>query len=354
MNNARAAIVFIATLGSFFSHAQTNPLLLAGTGSAPQTSVASADTAPAIGINEWLLRMHESAMKRRSYVGTLVQSSPQAMSSARIWHACDGNQQMERVETLTGAPRSTFRHNDKLVIFMPQDKLVRMEKRESTGGFPDVLKPGAATTIPEFYAIKSLGVERIAGLEAEAVQLLPKDPLRFGYRIWTEKKSGLVVKLQTLDAANNVLEQAAFSELQLDAPVKMEKLQHMMAATEGYRVERAELTKTTAATEGWILKTAVPGFRPVSCFKRGDTTVNSAASATSAQPIMQWIFTDGLATVSLFVEGFDKSRHTQEGSMASGSTHTLSARMQDYWMTAVGEVPAQTLKMFAASLERKK
>jgi sigma-E factor negative regulatory protein RseB len=69
---------------------------------------------------------------------------------------------------------------------------------------------------------------------------------------------------------------------------------------------------------------------------------------------MQWIFSDGLASVSLFVEALDRQRHTQEGVLASGATHTLTQRVQDWWLTAVGEVPPQTLKAFAQSLERSK
>ncbi|HAJ13626.1 MAG TPA: hypothetical protein DCM06_13840, partial [Comamonadaceae bacterium] len=51
-------------------------------------------------INEWLSRLHE-ASRERAYVGTLVVSAGPAMSASRIWHVCDGSQQMERVETLT-------------------------------------------------------------------------------------------------------------------------------------------------------------------------------------------------------------------------------------------------------------
>ena len=120
---AQAAILFIAMMVPVFTGAQPVPAATAASAAAPAE--------PALSINDWLLRMHESAMKKRSYVGTLVQSSPQFMSSARIWHACDGAQQMERIDNLTGAPRSTFRHNDKLVTFMPESRVVRVEKRES-------------------------------------------------------------------------------------------------------------------------------------------------------------------------------------------------------------------------------
>jgi sigma-E factor negative regulatory protein RseB len=318
---------------------------------AQTTSQAAAPTGNgAISVNEWLTRMHEASMQKRSYVGTMVQSSSEGMSSARIWHACDGLTQVERIEMLTGAPRSTIRKDDKIVTFMPEAKLVRMEKREGLGAsanFTELLKPGAGS-IPDFYTVKALGNERIAGLDAEVVQLSPRDGLRYGYRIWTERKSALVLKLQTLDATGAVIEQAAFSQLQLDAPVKADKLKQMMKPQEGWRVERADTVKTTASAEGWALKSPVPGFKSMSCHKRG------SASASTANDTVQWVFSDGLATVSLFLESFDKARHTQEGMVSSGATQSLFRRVNEFFLTAMGEVPPQTLSSFAQSLERVK
>ncbi|MDB5872725.1 MAG: Sigma-E factor negative regulatory protein-like protein [Ramlibacter sp.] len=297
-------------------------------------------------VSEWLVRMHE-ASRLRSYIGTFVVSSSNGgMSSARIWHACDGDQQIERVESLTGAPRSTFRRNEEVVTFLPESRVVRTEKRESLGLFPNLLK-STDSSIPEFYAARRLGADRVAGFETDVVQLAPKDNLRFGYRVWSEKKTGLVVKLQTVDPEGNVLEQAAFSELALDAPVRIEKLSQMMGATEGWRVEKSEAVKTTPAAEGWQMKAAVAGFKPISCYKR--PAVSPAPDGT-----LQWVFSDGLAAVSLFVEAYDRQRHVHEGLFSSGATQTLTRRIQDWWLTAVGEVPPQTLKAFALSLERRK
>lgn len=292
-------------------------------------------------VSEWLLRIHE-ASRLRSYAGTFVVSSNAgAMSSARIWHACDGELQVERVESLTGARRSTFRRNDEVVTFLPELRVARAEKRESLGIFPEVLR-GSENTIAEFYTARRVAQDRVAGFDADVVQLLPKDSLRFGYRIWSEQKTGLVVKTQTLDADGGVLEQAAFSELQLDAPVRADKLAQMMVVPPGWRVERPEAVKTTAEAEGWALRAPVAGFKPMSCYKR------------PVEGVMQWIFSDGLASVSLFVESHDRQRHRKEGVFASGATHTLTRRIQDWWLTAVGEVPPQTLKAFAQNLERRK
>jgi sigma-E factor negative regulatory protein RseB len=292
-------------------------------------------------VSEWLARMHDASLKR-SYIGTFVVSSSNgSMASARIWHACDGQRQVERIETLSGERRSTFRRDDEVLTFLPESKTVRSERREALGLFPELLRPDE-TAIPEFYNARRVGTDRVAGFDADIVQVLPKDALRFGYRIWSEKKSGLVVKLQTVDEGGKVLEQAAFSELQLDAPVRMDKLAQMMAVPDGWRVEKSDAVKTTAAAEGWALKTAIAGFKSMNCYKR------------PSEGVLQWIFSDGLASVSIFVEDYDRQRHAQEGVFASGATHTLTRRVQDWWITAVGEVPPQTLRAFSLSLERRR
>jgi sigma-E factor negative regulatory protein RseB len=313
-------------------------------------SLGASSNAPALvaeskSVNDWLMRMHD-ASRKRAYIGTFVVSSGGVMSSAKIWHVCEGNQQMERIETLTGAPRSIFRHNDQVITFMPDQKVVRSEKRESPDMFPEFLQ-SADSHIADFYKIRSDGVERVAGVKSDIIMLVPKDNMRFGYRVWTEQKKGLVVKLQTLDIDGKVLEQAGFSELQLDAPVKMDKLIRMMGKVEGYHVEKAVLVKTTASVEGWVLKAPVAGFKPISCYRR------PPVSTVGDEPL-QWVFSDGLASVSIFVESFDPQRHGKESTLSLGATQTITKRLDGYWITIMGEAPITTLRLFASGLEHKK
>lgn len=322
-------------------------LLLAGGAGRAQTPEPAA--APERSISEWLMRMHE-ASRRRAYIGTFVVSAGGQMATSRIWHVCDGDRQIERVESLTGTPRSTFRRNEEVVTFSPQTRVAVSEKREVLGLFPHWLRsPDSA--IDQFYSARSEGSGRVAGFDADVLTLHPRDKLRFGYRVWSEKKTGLVVKLQTLDPDGRVLEQVAFSDLQLDAPVSMHKLTQMMDKTEGYKVETPGLVKTSAAAEGWQLKNPVPGFTPVSCYRR------PMAGAQAPELAVQWIFSDGLASVSLFLETYDPRRHLQEGQFSAGATQTLVRRLGErggWWLTAVGEVPMQTLHAFAQGIERKR
>jgi sigma-E factor negative regulatory protein RseB len=301
-------------------------------------------------ISSWLVRTHE-ASRQRAYAGTFVVSSGGSMASAKIWHVCDGTQQMERVEALTGAPRSTFRHDDQVVTFLPESKVAVAQKRDALASFPGLLK-SSAMDIGNFYLLKEKGSERVAGFDADVVYLTPKDSWRYGYRVWSEKKTGLVIQLQTLDLDGRVMEQSAFSELQLDAPVDMGKLTELMNNTAGYRVVHPEVQKVDPHAEGWSMRHLPAGFKPMVCYKRPSGLGQASGRTDSA---IQWVFSDGLATVSLFAEPFNVTRHVREGVLDGlGATHTLTRRIKDWWITAVGEVPPATLTFFAEALERKK
>lgn len=320
-------------------------LALAATGAVAQTPTAvSAGTNTPPSLNQWLDRLQD-ASRRRAYIGTFVVSAGSTMSASKIWHVCDGTQQMERIDSLTGTARTTLRKNDEVLTLVPESRVAWAEKREALRPFPDQINtPGNA--IEEHYTLRLLGVERVAGFEADVLHIQPRDALRFGYRVWSEKQTGLTVKMQTLDGQGQVIEQMVFSELQLDAPVKMETLSKLMAKTQGYKILRPQLTKTTAEAQGWRLRQEVPGFQAMSSHTRGDP-----AAPAGTLP-MQWVFSDGLSSVSLFVEPFDAQRHRREGASALGATHSLTVRLGQHWLTAMGEVPPATLREFAQSLER--
>ena len=300
-------------------------------------------------VGQWLARMHE-ASRHGAYAGTFVVSSATGgMSSSHIWHVCEGEQQVERVDALTGAPKSTFRYNDQVATFLPQSGLVVQERRDSLRLFSDLLKNQDAA-IADFYSVRLIGSDRVAGVDADVLVLEPRDHMRFGYRVWSERESGLVVKLQTLDTDGRILEQAAFSDLQLGARVSMAQLIEMMSRTQGYRIERLEPVPTTAEAEGWVLKPGVAGFKLMSCLRRPFSHLAQPGNAIGRT--IQWIFSDGLATVSLFVEPLDRRGNNREVSLVMGATRLLSRRLQDGWLTVVGEVPQQTLQVFSQSLER--
>lgn len=304
---------------------------------------------PQRSVDEWLVRLQQGASVP-SFVGTyVVTSSSGAMASARIWHVCEGELQLERVDMLSGPPRSTYRRNDEVQLLLPDAHVLRTEQREPGGRFPNLLRAGADQAAARYYTAEESGQDRVAGLVTDIVLLKPNDALRYGYRIWSERRTGLVLKTQTLDPAGKVLEQSAFSEVQLDLPQDAVKAQLALPSTVGYRKVRVERVRTDAAQEGWRLDRPVPGFEPQGCFRQ---------SIGGSKAVVQWVFSDGLATVSMFIEPFDPRRHVHAGISSLGATHAMSRRWPDaqgsWWVTLIGEVPRQTLSLLLDNLRHDK
>jgi len=337
----RTAWLFMA-LGASAVYAQSVAPAAAATQATPPASSASlGSAAQQQSILHWLERLH-MATRNRAYIGTFVFSNGTEIASSKIWHVCDGRQQLERIETLSGAPRITMRRNDEVAIFFPAQKLVHKDRRDALRQFPDWLRP-TNPRIDSFYSVRVVGSERVAGLEATVVDFVAADGLRFGYRVWSEQRTGLMLKMQTRSPQGRVLEQVAFTELQLDAPVRIELLARQFEQTNGYRIVHPVQRPSTAQEQGWRLRHEVPGFQPMVFNLRQDP---------NAAPIAQWVFSDGLASVSLFIETFNPQRHTREAVQAEGATHSVTRRVAEHWVTAMGEVPPETLLLHIQALER--
>lgn len=293
-------------------------------------------------LSDWIERMHQAA-RERAYTGTFVVSNGTDMAASKIWHVCDGVVQMERIETLTGTPRTTLRRNDEVMTFLPDQKTVFKEQREALRVFPDFLRL-SQLPIESVYGASQRDNERVAGFDTWVVDIQPRDTLRYPLRMWIEMDSGLVLKMQTRNNDGTVLEQVAFTELELNAAVSIESLGEQMRNTRGYRVVQPQLRKTTPEQQGWKLAQTVPGFQSMSTHMR--------TYASQPEAIMQWVFSDGLTSVSLFAEPHDPKRHSQEHSVADGAMHSLGRRHGAYWVTVMGEVPPATLALFAQSLQR--
>jgi sigma-E factor negative regulatory protein RseB len=297
----------------------------------------------------WLMRIHDAG-KKKNFQGTFVVSAGGTVSSSRIVHFYEGSNQFERIEAMDGEMRKVFRHNDVVHTLWPLSRVAVVEQRESINAFPALLQ-SRGDRIVEFYDVKPLGTDRVAGHEANVLGLRPKDAYRFGYRLWAERQSGLLLRADVLDEKEQVLESSAFSEVSIGVRPQLDAVVLPMKKLEGYRVQRPVMAPTDLEREGWFLRVQVPGFRHVSCVKR---PVDNTQNAPADQQMLQAIYADGLTYVSVFVEPYNSSLHRREMVMALGATRTLMRRQGDWWITVMGDVPVNTLRSFAAGLERKK
>lgn len=296
---------------------------------------------------DWLQRIRDAALNV-SYRGTMTYSAGGAVSSSRIAHYCSGRDRFERVEGLDGQVRQQYRLNDRVVTLWPATRLAVVEQQETMTDFP-ALPPAVPGTL-DHYELRHVGVERVSGLAAEVMLLAPRDQRRFAQRLWADLRSGLMLRADVLGAKGDVLETSAFTDIVLDPRPELETVRGPMQRLEGYKVVRPKVVKTRLEDEGWGLSDRVPGFDAVGCSRR-PLEAGGAQSASAVQ-VLQAVFSDGLAQVSVFVEPYDAQRHKPVRS-ALGATHTLMSRRGAWWLTVMGEVPMSTVQQFESALQRR-
>ncbi|WP_418320279.1 MucB/RseB C-terminal domain-containing protein [Piscinibacter sakaiensis] len=301
---------------------------------------------------QWLQRIQQAPSKR-NFQGTFVVSAGGSLSSARMTHYQVGNSQYELIESLNGQARLVFRHDDVIQTNWPQHRVALIEQREKLGSFPALLEAGDPRVV-EFYELRVLGEDRVAGRLADVLQLTPRDALRFSKRLWVDKESGLLLREDVLGANSQVLESSAFSDVAVGVRPQPEAVLAGMKKLDGYRVVRPTLTTAELEAEGWVQREMVPGFRRVSCIKRPLFSAGEVDAQTMSPQVLQTIYTDGLTFVSVFIEAFDEARHSRPVLTSIGATHTLMVRQGDWWFTVVGDAPPAALRAFAKAVERKR
>jgi sigma-E factor negative regulatory protein RseB len=322
---------------------------------AQASGAGGSDAAQAREMRAWLLRIHEAA-SHRNFQGTFVVSGGGSVSSARIAHFCEGPNEFERSESLDGQARHVFRHNDTVTTLWPGKHVATVEQRTALAEFPALLQAGD-DRITDHYEVQPQGDERIAGHEANVLLVKPRDNLRYGYRLWAERATGLLLRADVLGDHSEVLETSAFSDVAIGVKPQPESVLAPVRRLEAYHVVRPVLTPTLLETEGWAQRQIAPGFKAVSCVKRPMDPVAPdmpGASGDKQMQVLQSIYSDGLTYVSVFIEPFDAQRHPRPMLASVGPTQTLMQQQGDWWVTVVGDVPASTLRLFAKGLERLK
>lgn len=323
--------------------------LLAALTAAVTAGFVPAAPARAAGESEarqWLVRM-KAAANGSNYEGTLVYSAGGVMSSSRVWHYHVAGQTYERMETQDGRQQRIYRHNDDVRTVWPQTHTAIVERRETLAAWsttPQEVDPRAADS----YDLKPEGEARVAGREAAVFLLTPRDALRFAQRLWADRATGLMLRADVIAPDGSLVESSAFSVIELGVKPQPDSVLQAMRQDDGLRVVRPQQQRTTLEAQGWTVAKPVQGFALAGSVLRG-------LEAGGPEPLMlQAVFSDGLTHVSVFVERFDPARHRNAMQAKLGATNTVMRRVDEHWLTVVGDVPATALSQFAEALVRRR
>ncbi|HEY9024490.1 MAG TPA: MucB/RseB C-terminal domain-containing protein [Burkholderiaceae bacterium] len=309
--------------------------------------VASGESAG--DLRAWLARIHDAAV-RSNYVGTIVNSTGTSVMSSRVGHYFDGRSTLERIDALDGEPRSMLRINDEERTLWPRYRVAVIEPADPRAAFP-ALVSGNEKHIPDFYELHVQPAQRIAGHDADRLLLKARDDSRFDHVIWADHATGLLLRVD-VQLAGRTLESSGFSDVNIGVKPDAAAVYNELHRADGFRVVRPAIEHTKLDAEGWTMQASMlpAGFMALDCVRRA---LDLPGDAAGQAKVLQAIWSDGITHVSLFIEPFQPQRHRSEGLTVIGATHTLTRRVNEMWLTAVGDVPPAALDQFVRALERK-
>jgi len=290
-----------------------------------------------------LLEGIQSAAKRLNYQGVFSQQRDGAVHSFRTTHRFVDDREEEKIEVLDNSPREYLRVNHSVSCLIPEQKLVVNESQRQER-FPALLM-GELSHFSEFYdVLLAPSPSRVAGRQCLVVDVVPKDNHRPHYQFCADVETGLLLKAQLRQADGRVLEQIAFNQVRIGQSIADVELAPSWTTDGWQQINRKQETIDFRAL-GWDYQQP-PGFDPVMELQR---------TFRDGRTVHQMILTDGLASVSVFIEPYQQSlsQHQWQGASRSGSINLYGKKVGDYWVVVVGEVPAESIHGLAQSISRR-
>ena len=289
----------------------------------------------------WLGRI-ASAEQRLNYVGTFIYQSGGHVETSRIAHRVDAGGEYERLEVLDGSPREVVRNGSEVRCVLPEQKTVIIDEAGGRRAFPARL-PASLVGLAESYRIRKGEAGRVAGLEAQALVLEPRDDLRYGYTLWAEVQSGLLLKSRMVDERGGVIEQFTFSDVRIGGEVDGELLKSRFDTGDGWRVVNARGSAMPKSESGWQLLEPLPGYALISVMRRPLGRDRGQA--------LHMVFSDGLAAISVFIEPVGDGSAIGLGPVASGAINIYKRTVDGHLITVLGEVPERAVRRIGDGIQ---
>lgn len=301
-------------------------------------SIAPLSANPAM---EWIEKMSDS-MRNLSYRGNFVYMHGNQLESMSILHIKDEHGESERLLSLNGEAREVIRDNKNLTCIWPDSRKVVVDNSHQNM-FSPLFIPDDIASISKYYDMTLSDGDRIAGQDSIIVHIKPKDRYRYGLNLWINSVNGLLLKSNMVNEQQEVVEQVMFTNLEvLDQKDRMEliTLPDLDDSFSLIQYHGGMGSRSIDIDKAWRLASLPDGFWQKSALKRN--------VADTERYIQQMVFTDGLASLSVFIE--KQTGQATQGETSMGAVNAFIRILDNYSVTAIGEVPAITVQLVAESI----
>jgi len=289
----------------------------------------------------WLERM-ERSISTLDYIGTFVLIQGGEVQTMQVVHRVRDGEERERLLSLDGTAREVIRDATEVRVYLPDRGTVVVDQRALDNPLRGSL-PRFQERLLEVYRFEMQGDDRVAGRATRILAILPKDELRYGQRLWLDVETGLPLRTETLSPAGVVLSQLMFTGIQvgmgipdsaLEPTVRVEALRSVRASS-----APPPLRGVLAEESPWSVADPPAGFvleaRKVQ------------AMAEVGGVVEHLVFSDGIASISVYIEHADLGTDHIQGTSQLGEVHAYAKVIQGHLVTVVGEVPERTVRAMA-------
>ena len=286
----------------------------------------------------WLTRM-ATALHEQNYEGVFTYVRGGQFNTMQIVHRFKDGKEVERLLQLNGEKLEILRIDDELVCYHEKSDHVDLEHHVPMGPFSSAFSENLEA-YQDLYRFSLHGDDRIAGRPAIKLGISPRFNDRYGYRLWLDKETGLLLQSHWLDVdQKRVREIFQFTTVNIGGDIDETMLVSSLAGDAiSHRLggEVVSLAKENTAKPNWRVAWLPNGFRSV---RVPDSN--------------RLHFTDGLATISVFIERSAKLSLPEMATHVGGTTVVITRRIKGLkgQITVVGGVPLATARKVAASVE---
>ena len=299
---------------------------------------------------QWLDKMVQAA-HLLNYDGTFVYRTESQLESMRIIHRVepDGSQR-ERLVSLSGAPWEVLRDGTQVTCILPSDRSVVVGKSRRR---PFLSSPVFKT--PEqrsqHYSFSIAGSDRVAGRPTEIVAVAPRDRYRYGFRLWVDHDTGLLLRSELIGERGMPLEQFVYTSVEVYQDIPDAWLEPGLSGSgfkwyqHGAAPRLGESSTPTSVSRGeWQVTWQPPGF--VLSDQANDAVPKRQVS------VERLVYTDGLSSFLVLIEPLESAAEGQQGLSNMGAVHAFGRFLEGFQVTVLGEVPAVTVEKVSKSIQR--
>jgi len=292
-------------------------------------------------VTPWLQKLIE-ANTGLDYKGTLVYLQNGGMSTVAIEHHSGPGGIRERLTALDGQPRDVVRGIKLLRCRTAPGPALEIPLTPDAGDSPpQISNLDQLDQLDQSYQIALGEQQRIAARTTQRIDLQPRGDYRYGQRLWLDVDTGLPLKTQIIGSDGSVIEQALFTEIRyLDPTTQHDNDSDSDSATNTDHTQ----PNTPFTPSDWHAAQLPIGFRLA--------THRRVPGDNSDQPTEQLVYSDGMTTVSVFIEPLASGDTGFSGISQRGSITLYGRTVGDQQLTVIGEVPQATIRHIGDGLHQ--